>query len=194
MAHLVEGSRVSLTVARPVQFGILPLLINNSTVEVREPRLDVSARHNDYCRVLGCSRRNTLFSALFIKLRAALLRAEAIRIDNNEKPGSPLYPHRLQFKRIPFPHPLLGRLRPVRQRRRFYIPVTPFPLFQEPPDERIGLAVLAKQNNADSLHACQSLATISDKASPSINSGGLSLTRTGPVPSRENQRPPAPPK
>ena len=194
MAHFVQLFRVFLTVAHFRQFRVPSMFVNVRTVEIRKPCFDIPSRHDDYDWVLGSSPWNAFFPALILKLRATLIRSEIVCIDNNEKHGSLFGSHRLQLMRILFPHPLLAGLRPVRERSRDDIPVSPIPFLKKSPDERICLTVLAKQDDADSLHSCQSLATISDNASPSTNFGGLSLTRTGPIPSRENQRPLAPPR
>lgn len=170
------------------------MFFNVRTVEIRKPCFDIPSRHDDYDWALGSSPWNAFFPALILKLSATLIRSEIVSIHYNEQQGPLSGSDRFQLMRIPFPHPLLAGLRPVRERSRDDIPVSPIPFFQKPPDERICLTVLAKQDDADSLHSCQSLATISDNASPSTNFGGLSLTRTGPIPSRENQRPLAPPR
>ena len=183
-----------LAIRCPDQFWILLVLVNFRSVEICEPSLDIPAWHDDYCRVLRSSRWNPFLSALIIELRVTLFRSEVVRINNNNKLSSLLGSYCPQFMRIPFPYPLFSGLRPMRKRRRFNISVPPFAFFQEPPDERIGLTVLAKQDNANPLHSCQSLATTSERVSPSIILGGTSLTRTGPIPSRENQRPLEPPR
>ena len=98
-----------------------------------------------------------------------------------------------QLDGIPFTNPLLPRSAPRRKRKRPDVPAVEVPSPQEPAHERIGLRVLAEQGDADAAHGVsQPRATVSDRAKPSIVRSGLSLTRAGPLPSRENQRPFAP--
>ena len=130
MTHLVQLFRVSLAVAHFRQLRVLLNFVNIRTVEIRKPCFDIPSRHDDYDRILGNSPWNAFFPALILKLRETLIRSEIVRIDYDEEQGSPLGPDRLQLMRIPFPHPLLTGLRPMRTPFTLANPSPRFPIAQ----------------------------------------------------------------
>lgn len=144
-----------------------------------------SAWHDQDNGILLLPRRNLVLFALRLQLCPPGLRGAGVGVRDDDEVGPLPSAEGLQLSGIPRSHPLLARLASGRKRECRDIARAELSPLEEPPQERIGLRVLAQQRDVDSTHSRSRPRIIaSDSEMPSAVRSGLSLTRTGPFASR----------
>lgn len=168
-------------------FVVMRLIHGLSRVQVLEPSFDIASWNKHQYRVVRAYPGDFGLVALPSQLKPPFACRICIRIRDYEKNRIALATNRLQLVWEPLADPLFTGASGW-QRKAVKIVVSDSALPQEATNETLGPGVLAEQPDLCS-HSCKPRAIVSEIDSPPLATFGSSLTRTGPSPSRKNQRP-----
>lgn len=180
---------MSLTVSFPFQAGVLVRLDYDLTVQISEPRLDVSPWNEDPNALVRLPRLDACREGCSFDLPKPVVNRVSVCIDHHDQRllDSVLsLAVVVQFFCEALSHELLARPSAFRTDEYALYSATSTHARQEPSGERLMLAVLTQDNNVDaSTHRSHPLAITSDSfGPPSTASSWLGRTLVTPVDSR----------